>query len=92
VVDATDPKWLEKIETVNGILSKLNLEGKPQIVAFNKVDCLVSSPEEFHLLDHSMVLKETPSVYVSAVKKWNINRLLDTIRALAVGEREYGSV
>jgi GTP-binding protein HflX len=79
VIDATDPKWLEKIETVNGILKKLNLEGVPQVIAVNKVDRLVETPEELSLLDHGMLLAGTPYVYVSAAKRWNIDKLLKTI-------------
>ncbi len=88
VIDASDPKWLEKIETVNGILKKLDLEGVRQILVFNKVDRLVSSPEEVRFLDHSMLVGEYPNLYVSAERKWNIDRLLELIRSVYLSERE----
>ncbi len=91
VVDASDPKWLEKIETVNGILKKLNLEGVKQILVFNKVDRLVSSPEEVEFLDHSMLVSDIPNIYVSAEKKWNINGLLNMIYRTVKGENAFQS-
>ncbi len=91
VVDASDPKWLEKIETVNGILKKLNLEGVKQILVFNKVDRLVSSPEEVQYLDHSMLVSDIPNIYVSAEKKWNINGLLNMIYRTVKGENAFQS-
>ena len=86
VVDATDPKWLEKIETVNQILKKLNLENTKRVVAFNKVDRLVEKREDINLLDHAMFVKEYPTVYVSAHKKWNIDQLLETLYQMAKEE------
>ncbi|MEO2153124.1 MAG: GTPase, partial [Aquificota bacterium] len=88
VVDASDPKWLEKIETVNDILKKLDLEDTKQILVFNKIDRLISSPEELSYLDHSMMVGKIPNVYVSAEKKWNIDQLLEKIRTLANQKRE----
>ncbi len=88
VIDATDPKWLEKIETVNGILKKLNLEKVPQILVFNKVDRLISSPDEVQYLDHSMMVGEYPNIYVSAERKWNIENLLRLIVETAKREKE----
>ena len=79
VVDASDPKWLEKIKTVNGILEKLDLRGVKQIIVFNKVDRLVDSSENVDLLDHSMLVSDIPNVYVSAERKWNIDALLNLI-------------
>ena len=87
VVDATDPKWLEKIKTVNGILEKLNLFEVPQIIVFNKVDRLVSSPEELEYLDHSMLVSEYPNIYVSAERKRNIANLLKLILETAQKEK-----
>jgi GTP-binding protein HflX len=79
VVDATDPKWLEKIETVNAILKKLNMEHLPQIVAVNKIDRLIDEPSQTALLDHGMMLTGVPFVYVSAHKRWNLGELLKKI-------------
>jgi GTP-binding protein HflX len=79
VVDASDPKWLEKIKTVNGILEKLDLQGVKQIIVFNKVDRLIDSPEKVNLLDHSMLVSDMPNIYVSAEKKWNIDGLINLI-------------
>ncbi len=84
VVDATDPKWLEKIEVVNGILKKLDMDETPRVIVFNKVDKLVGSPEELVHLDHAMLVSEYPNVYVSAAKRWNIDRLLKLIAELSV--------
>ncbi|NPB05283.1 MAG: GTPase HflX [Aquificae bacterium] len=90
VVDASDPKWLEKIETVNGILKKLDLEGVRQILVFNKVDRLVSSPEEAEHLEHPMMVGKVPNLFVSAERKWNLDRLLEMIRDLHLSEKEKG--
>jgi len=88
VVDASDPKWLEKIETVNRILKKLNLEGVKQILVFNKIDRLINSPEEVYTLDHSLMVSDIPNIYVSAEKKWNIDQLLELIYKTAKGLEE----
>ena len=88
VVDASDPKWLEKIGTVNGILKKLNLEGVKQILVFNKIDRLINSPEEVYTLDHSLMVSDIPNIYVSAEKKWNIDQLLELIYKTAKGLEE----
>lgn len=86
VVDATDPKWLEKIETVNNILKKLEMEETPQVIAINKIDRLIGSPEEISMLDHSMMLSGTPNVYVSAAKRWNIDLLLKEIAKVGTAQ------
>jgi len=86
VVDASDLKWLEKMEMVNEILKKLNLEDAKRILVFNKVDRLVESKEELNKLDHAMFVKDCPAVYVSAEKRWNINNLLQQIYRTAKSE------
>jgi GTP-binding protein HflX len=88
VVDASDPKWLEKIDTVNGILKKLDLEGVKQILVFNKIDRLISSPEEVYMLDHSLMVSDIPNVYISAERKWNIDQLLKLIYNTAKSLKE----
>ena len=95
VIDATDPKWLEKIKTVNEILDKLDLGEVAQILVFNKVDKLINSPEELSYLDHSMLVSQFPNIYVSAEKKWNIESLLKLIvevgNKVKTGEREFAN-
>jgi len=79
IVDVSNPHWLEKLETVNQILSQISVEEKPQIIVFNKIDKIIDSPEKIGELEFHMYISKTPYIYISAEKKWNIESLLEKI-------------
>ena len=40
VVDVSDPQWRHQMAVVNRVLEELGAGDRPQVVAFNKIDCL----------------------------------------------------
>ena len=85
IVDITHPNAANQCLTVEKILSELNLEGKPKITVFNKLDLALSSEAELNALTTIPFLKEEtllPSEGValtSAAKGWGMDRLLNKI-------------
>jgi len=84
VVDISDENWLEKLESVEKILKKINVDKKPSIVVLNKVDKIIPSPD---FIDHSqegMMTGERETVIISTEKGWNIDRLMEKLKEFAV--------
>ncbi len=79
VVDVSDDAWIDHVHTVKEVLKDLNAENKPIVYALNKVDRIVDSLEDANHLPHPAFLEE-PAVVVSAVKRWNLDKLLQTIK------------
>jgi len=72
VIDASNPKYENHIQSVNGILEKLNIQQKPCIKVFNKMDCVP--------IDQLNIFKETrDSVLVSARQKQSLSILIDML-------------
>lgn len=82
VIDISDENWQEKKDTVEKILSKLQLENKPVIEVMNKVDRLIPSQD---LIEED---KREDKVYISAVKRWNLSRLFDLLKKYALKKSE----
>jgi GTP-binding protein HflX len=84
VVDASNPRALQQIESVDKILSDLDLAKIPQIVALNKSDLINS--EAVDLLQRQISLdKHTDSVAISAIRRESLSVLAERI-ANAVGD------
>jgi len=73
VVDVAHPAHENHIEVVNQILADLKCAEKPTILVFNKIDMVPAS--ENHLEEKS----SHNSVFISAEKKLNINRLREEL-------------
>jgi GTP-binding protein HflX len=73
VVDVAHPAHENQIEVVNQILADLKCAEKPTILVFNKIDMVPAS--ENHLEEKS----SHNSVFISAEKKLNINRLREEL-------------
>ena len=73
VVDVAHPAHENQIEVVNQILADLKCAEKPTILVFNKIDMVPAS--ENHLEERS----SHNSVFISAEKKLNINRLREEL-------------
>ncbi len=84
VVDISDDKWLDHIQSVKNILKELGAEDKPTIYVLNKADRVVRREEDLGSLPHP-VFVEGASVLISASKRWNIDSLLKTILKTASG-------
>ncbi len=86
VVDASNPRAMQQIKSVDTILSDLELDKIPQIVVLNKADLI--SEDEIETLRRELTLdKEVESVALSAIQR-------ETLRPLGerIGSRMKDSV
>lgn len=88
VVDLTSHNAAEQCQTVESILSDLNLTDRPRITALNKIDNLLdkekywnetSALEYLNGLNINDIYKAEKTVFVSAVKKWGLKELLKLV-------------
>jgi GTP-binding protein HflX len=85
VVDITHKNAANQCLTVEKILSDLNLQSKPKLTVFNKLDLFLSSEVELRSLTTIPYLAEEISLpnegiaLVSAVKGWGMDELLSNI-------------
>ncbi|PIQ78154.1 GTPase HflX [Candidatus Peregrinibacteria bacterium CG11_big_fil_rev_8_21_14_0_20_46_8] len=75
VVDVSDPQADEKIDIVNDVLMQLHVDDKPMIYVFNKIDKI----SEKRLFELRQAYEELPAVFVSALKKRNLDELIAVI-------------
>lgn len=82
VVDISSPEAVNQSKTVDSILKDLQIHKKPKITVINKMDRVTESMEE--LLDIAISIKYPPetTVMVSALKNWNINKLMKKIEEM----------
>ncbi|MBE7179556.1 MAG: 50S ribosome-binding GTPase, partial [Mucilaginibacter polytrichastri] len=86
VVDISHPNFEDHINTVNETLKDLGAIDKPMITVFNKIDAYhpeERNPEEPVSLDEFrrswMASHNSPSVFLSALKKENVDELRDLL-------------
>jgi GTP-binding protein HflX len=85
IVDITHKNAANQCVTVENILSELNLEHKPRITVFNKLDLALSSEAELRALtaipwfEEEIILPSEHITLVSAAKGWGMDELLDEI-------------
>ena len=71
VVDASNEKFLDQIETTNKVLSEIGIKNIPIIYAFNKID---------KVEEYLYIPKEYPeAIRISATKDININVLINKV-------------
>jgi len=85
VVDLTSHNAPEQCQTVEDILTDLNLTDKPRITALNKIDLLLNNGRTWdeesaidYLSDRDDVTSEN-TVLISAERKWGLARLLEML-------------
>jgi len=85
VVDLTSHNAPEQCQTVEDILTDLNLTDKPRITALNKIDLLLNNGRTWdeesaidYLSDRDGVTSEN-TVLISAEKKWGLTGLLEML-------------
>jgi len=97
VVDISHPAFEEQIRVVTETLRELNAADKPQILVFNKTDAYHYIPKDEDDLTPAtrenlsleelertwMGRSDTPTVFISALKKWNIDKLRKMIYEIA---------
>lgn len=85
VVDITHPNAIEQTETVGETLKDLDIHDKPLLTVLNKVDLLAERPDspaiQAKTVSYTAEVKDIgwDIVAVSAVKRWGLDRLLDSI-------------
>ena len=78
VVDASNPRALQQIESVTKILDDLELNSIPQVIVLNKADLV--SEEVIRDLQRQITLdKQVDSVAISAIRKDSLRPLTDRI-------------
>jgi GTP-binding protein HflX len=92
IVDITHKNAANQCLTVEKILSELNLENKPKITIFNKLDLALSSEAELKALttipyfEEEILLPNEGIVLISAAKGWGMDELLNKIASHLGGE------
>ena len=85
IVDITHQNAANQCLTVEKILAELNLESKPRITVFNKLDLALKSEAELKALttipyfEGEIVLPTEAFALISAAKGWGMGELLDRI-------------
>ncbi len=85
IVDITHRNAANQCLTVESILGELNLEGKPRITVFNKLDISLGSEAELKALstipyfEEQVVLPSESVAFISAAKGWGMEELLAKI-------------
>ena len=84
VVDASNPRVVQQIESVNTILTELELNSIPQIVVLNKSDLV--EPEVVSQLERQVCLdKPVECVSISAIRRETLRPLVERI-AVRIGK------
>jgi GTP-binding protein HflX len=85
IVDITHKNAANQCLTVENILRELNLQDKPRITVFNKLDLALNSEAELKALttipyfEEEIVLPSEYFVLISAAKGWGLDDLLNKI-------------
>lgn len=80
VIDVSHPGWDERKRIVDETLSTLDLEGRPQILVFNKVDLLTHREEE-GVRERIRSFEDTPAVFLSALHERGLDGLTEALKA-----------
>lgn len=84
VVDSSNPRAMQQIESVEKILADLHLNEIPQIIVMNKAD--LASDEEIANLQRQISLdRRTESVAISAIQRASLQALVEKI-AISIGD------
>jgi len=81
LVDISHPNFEEHMQTVQQILGEIKASDKPMLIVFNKIDMLSNKQEnKLENLEKNWLAKmESPTVFISAVDKINIDKLKDVL-------------
>jgi len=96
VVDLTSPHAAEQCQIVEGILTDLNVADKPRITALNKIDLLSDNNHRDEKSVVSYLSEESPAAdentaFISAAKKWGLEKLLALVNRMLVANRKTDS-
>ena len=80
VIDISHPDWEEQKQVVEDVLEDLDLEDRPQILVFNKVDRLTHAEEEAFKRRYRSS-DSTPAIFVSALDESTHGRLKAALKS-----------
>lgn len=80
LVDISNPQFENHIEAVNKILKELELETKPVILVFNKIDKLSS-------FDTKQICSRYNAIGISALDKQTLIPLIEEIKKISSGRK-----
>ncbi len=96
VVDITHPNADEQFETVEATLRDLELDDKPRIIAFNKVDLVAGAeegqPKALRDLETAVAADHPEALLISAARKWGLDTLRSRIEAKIADTRSREAV
>ena len=78
VIDASHPGWEEQKEVVEDVLADLDLQDRPTVLVFNKIDRLTHDEEEA-LRARSNSYAGTPAIFVSTVEEGGLEPLREML-------------
>ena len=90
VVDLTSHNAAEQCQTVEDILTDLNLNDKPRITALNKIDLLLNSNRTWdeeaaiNYLSDQRAATDENTVLISSTKGWGLTKLLELINRVLI--------
>jgi GTP-binding protein HflX len=90
LVDASNPRWQQQIESVERILGDLGHTDLPRIAAFNKADLLSPSDLEL-LLRQASQNGERETVAVSAIDPATLRPLLERVGEILARDLTFGA-
>ena len=87
LVDASNPRWQQQIESVNRTLAELELHEIPRLLVFNKTD-LIARADLAAMQREFQTDAGTESLAISATNRATLPLLLDRIEAATNGSSE----
>ncbi len=87
LVDITHKSAAEQCQTVEDILTGLNLSDKPRLTLLNKIDLLGDDGLEEDQLAQQLQIDSQGMLLISAAKGWGLQHLLERISAILVMSR-----
>jgi len=91
VIDASYPLWEEQKIVVENVLDELDLEDRPQILVFNKIDRLTHAEEEA-MSRRIRAFEDTPAVFLSTFRPETFEPLRALFKARIRGGLRHLSV
>ena len=89
VLDVTHPNAAEQAETVERVLEELGADGKPTVMALNKVDLLGANAGKAQADLQEKLVLPADVVPISALSRLGLDDLLSHIEALLERERRF---
>ena len=80
IIDASQPNFEQQMEAVTTVLGEININDKPILDVFNKVDIIESEGRK-----EALIKNYPDGIFVSASKKIGLSELYEKIKSVAYG-------